>query len=269
MEFNDVERERLRKLEALRAAGIDPYPPRAQFIAERVMAADAHARARDQGSADESLRLRFNHPSSATNGSPLAAAIMGRVVGKRLMGKASFVHLEDGTGKIQIYARIGEDSLSKESFDLFKELDLGDFVEARGELFITKTNEPTLRVAAWNLLAKAISQLPIAKEEKQPDGSVVRYSAFSSPELRYRQRYADLAVNPEVREVCQWSRRRLKEGDSRPVKGLRALLVGHTPVLEVKVLGNVWHLDTGGWSRGHFSLLELRGLTLLSPRPGA
>ncbi len=201
MDFNDVERERLRKIETLRAAGIDPYPPRAQFISERVMAADARARAREQGNADEALRARFNHPASAVNSSSMVAAIMGRVVGKRLMGKASFVQLEDGTGKLQIYARIGDDSLSKESFDLFKDLDLGDFIEARGELFITKTNEPTLRVAAWNMLAKAISQLPIAKEEKQTDGSVVRYSAFSSPELRYRQRYADLAVNPEVREV--------------------------------------------------------------------
>ncbi len=182
MELNEIERERLRKLEALRAAGIDPYPPRAQFVRERVMAADAVARAQD--------------------GDTGAAALMGRVIGKRVMGKACFVTIEDGSGRIQLFGRLNaEDSLDGARFEHFKELDLGDFVEARGALMITKTGEPSLRVTAWNLLSKSISPLPIAKEEKQPDGSVVRYSAFASPELRYRQRYADLAVNPEVREV--------------------------------------------------------------------
>ncbi|MOA44463.1 hypothetical protein D3C78_1667470 [compost metagenome] len=79
----------------------------------------------------------------------------------------------------------------------------------------------------------------------------------------------ELDDDPGVREVCQWSRRRLKEGDTQPVKGLRALLVGHTPVLQAKQLGNVWHLDTGGWASGHFSLMDLATLQLVSPAPGA
>jgi lysyl-tRNA synthetase class 2 len=182
MDLTEVERERLRKLEALRAAGIDPYPPRAAYAKQRVMAHAAAERAR-AGDTGE-------------------AAIMGRVIGKRVMGKACFVSVEDGSGRIQFFGRLNpEDSLDAGSFERFKDLDLGDFLEARGALMITKTGEPSLRVVAWNLLSKSISPLPIAKEEKQPDGSVLRYSAFASPELRYRQRYADLAVNPEVREI--------------------------------------------------------------------
>ena len=95
---------------------------------------------------------------------------------------------------------------------------------------ITKTGEPSLRVTAWNLLSKSISPLPLAKEEKQDDGSTKRFSAFTNPELRYRQRYADLAVNPEVREIFI-TRAKL-------IKALRDFLDGkgflevETPVLQ-------------------------------------
>lgn len=188
LELTEVERERLAKLEQLRAAGIDPYPPRAQFLAARVLAADAVAMARAAA-------------GDAAENAAATIAILGRIVAKRVMGKACFAGVEDGSGRIQLFARLGEDSLDAASFARFKDLDLGDFVEARGEPMVTKTGEPSLRVTEWNVLAKSLSPLPIAKEEKQPDGSVVRYSAFTNPELRYRQRYADLAVNPEVREV--------------------------------------------------------------------
>lgn len=117
---------------------------------------------------------------------------------------------------------------------------------------------------------EVFERLPIALQVDTAGGPVGLLHA-DSPFDDWAQLYASLQAGDDlqVREVCQWSRRRLKEGDSRPVKGLRALLVGHTPVLEIKVLGNVWHLDTGGWSRGHFSLLELDGLKPLSARPGA
>ena len=187
MELTEVERERLAKLEQIRAAGIDPYPPRAQFVRDRAMASAAIALALASQSEAES-------PASEI-------AVMGRIVAKRVMGKASFLGIEDGSGRIQFFARVGDDSITKESFELLKELDLGDFIEARGVPMVTKTGEPSLRVTAWNLISKSLSPLPIAKEEKQPDGEVKRYSAFTNPELRYRQRYADLAVNPDVREV--------------------------------------------------------------------
>jgi lysyl-tRNA synthetase class 2 len=232
MELTEVERERLAKLESLRQAGIDPYPPRAQFIADRVMAADAVR-----------LALATNDSSLATHaGSHITSddspipnrqspiAVMGRIVAKRVMGKASFVGVEDGSGRIQFFARVGDDSLGKESFDRFKDLDLGDFIEARGAPMVTKTGEPSLRVTAWNLLAKSLSPLPIAKEEKQPDGTVMRHSAFTNPELRFRQRYTDLAVNPDVREVFILR--------ARVIKAIREFLDGEgfleveTPVLQ-------------------------------------
>ncbi|MFZ1793793.1 MAG: lysine--tRNA ligase [Anaerolineae bacterium] len=194
MEYTEVERERLAKIEALRARGVDPYPARARFAKERIAAAQAIGLVKEYAA---------QHPEDGlhNSGDGVVRVIFGRVISKRVMGKASFVHVEDETAKIQLYARIGEDSISKESFDTFRDLDLGDWIEARGPLFLTKTGEPSLRVQDWGLLSKAISQLPIAKEEKQPDGTTQRFSAFSDPELRVRQRYVDLAVNPEVRDV--------------------------------------------------------------------
>ena len=191
MELSEVERERLVKLERLRAQGIDPYPPRCRFARQRVMAADAVQRALEAA----------QHAGDNEIGNSSEVAVMGRVVARRVMGKAAFLGLEDASGRIQCYGRVGEDSLDAEAFALFKELDLGDFIEAKGLPFVTKTGEPSLRVTEWALLAKSLSPLPLAKEEKLPDGRLVRYSAFSDPELRYRQRYVDLAVNPEVRRI--------------------------------------------------------------------
>lgn len=116
---------------------------------------------------------------------------------------------------------------------------------------------------------EAFLQLPVALEVQTAAGPVGLLHADCP--------FADWAAlcdslqhddDPGVREVCQWSRRRLKEADPSPVAGVRALLVGHTPLLQVKVLGNVWHLDTGGWSSGHFSLLDLATLQIVSPAPG-
>ncbi|TLP65011.1 MULTISPECIES: metallophosphoesterase [Pseudomonas] len=122
--------------------------------------------------------------------------------------------------------------------------------------------------AQQEAFVEAFLNLPIALEVQTAAGPVGLLHADSPFNdwtlLRDSLLYDD---EPQVREVCQWSRRRLKEGDHHPVEGLRALLVGHTPVLDVQVLGNVWHLDTGGWRSGHFSVLELASLKLLSPAP--
>ncbi|PYB73874.1 serine/threonine protein phosphatase [Pseudomonas sp. LB-090624] len=112
-------------------------------------------------------------------------------------------------------------------------------------------------------------QLPVAIEVESAAGLVGLLHADSPfadwAELRH---WLELHDDPKVREVCQWSRRRLKVEDSAPVQGLRALLVGHTPVREAKLLGNVWHLDTGGWASGHFTLMDMRTLQLVTPGPG-
>ena len=229
MDYTEVERDRLAKLEKLKAAGIDPFPPRPEYRPMRTLATDAVQRIlawRDAlpAQGEEEQRQTWHA------GEPASIALMGRLVAKRVMGKASFAHLEDGSGRIQIYARVGEDSIGAASFERFKDLDLGDFIEAHGRLFITKTGEPTLRVDAWNLLSKSISPLPIAKEEKLPDGTVIRHSAFSDPELRYRQRYADLAVNPEVREIFRTRARIIKH--AREFLDSQDFLEVETPVLQ-------------------------------------
>ncbi|EJN37377.1 Calcineurin-like phosphoesterase [Pseudomonas sp. GM84] len=109
-------------------------------------------------------------------------------------------------------------------------------------------------------------QLPIALEVQTTAGLVGVLHADSPfndwAALRESLLFDDDA---RVREVCQWSRQRLKDGDTEPVAGLRALLVGHTPVMQAKRLGNVWHLDTGGWASGHFTLLDLASLTVVTP----
>ncbi len=115
------------------------------------------------------------------------------------MGKTIFSHIEDGSGKIQLF--LNRDIIGEETHTIYRKLlDLGDFVQATGVLFRTRSGETSLRTQTWTLLSKAITPLPAGKEQ-EIDGQVVRYSAFADVEDRYRQRYADLAVNPEVRQV--------------------------------------------------------------------
>ncbi len=143
-------------------------------------------------------------------------------------------------------------------------VDLDMYRSAGGGWFID------LPEAQQQPFVEAFLQMPIALEVQTAAGLVGLLHA-DSPYHDWALLRASLLEDddPDVREVCQWSRRRLREGDSSSVAGLRALLVGHTPLLEVKVLGNVWHLDTGGWSRGRFSLLDLATLALVNPAPDA
>ncbi|MDZ3992222.1 metallophosphoesterase [Pseudomonas sp. Teo4] len=116
---------------------------------------------------------------------------------------------------------------------------------------------------------EAFVRMPIAIEVQTAEGLVGLLHA-DSPFADWSELRAQLegVLEPKVCEFCQWSRKRLQEGDTHTVEGLRALLVGHTPLREATLLGNVWHLDTGGWSRGHFSLMDLHTLTLVNPTPG-
>ena len=127
--------------------------------------------------------------------------IAGRMMSINIQGKASFGKLQDAEGRIQVYFNRDEicpDEDKSKYNDLFKKLiDLGDFVGIRGELFTTKVGEITVKVKDFELLSKALKPLPLPKTDK--DGVV--HDAFTDPELRYRQRYADLVVNPQVREV--------------------------------------------------------------------
>jgi lysyl-tRNA synthetase class 2 len=211
-EYSILEKIRLQKIEELRAEGIEPYPNRAErsHTSAEAIGALKNAEARD---AAQEVRV----------------TLAGRLRSMRPMGKLSFAHIEDGDGKIQLFLRVNE--LGQEQIDFFNRmLDLGDFVQASGTMMRTKTGEATLLVGDIKLLAKAVSPLPAAKDETMEDGSQVRHAALEDPELRARQRYADLAVNPETRETF---RRR-----ARIVSALRRFLDEHdfleveTPVLQ-------------------------------------
>jgi len=178
-EFSHLEKQRLAKLEWLREQGVNAYPHRVE-------------RTHTVGEAITAFE-------SAEEGADINVAVAGRLKSLRVMGKSSFADIEDGSGAVQLFIRVNE--VGEDSYDLLKKgLDLGDFVGVRGVMMRTRTGEVSVRVQELRILSKAISPLPVVKEQ-EVDGHLVRYSAFSDVEERYRQRYADLAVNPEVRQV--------------------------------------------------------------------
>ncbi len=126
--------------------------------------------------------------------------VAGRIVAWRGHGKSAFAHLEDGEGRVQLYFK--KNILGDERFAVADLLDLGDWVGVEGALFRTRTGEVTVRVDAFELLAKSLRPLPMGKVEVDEEtGERTVHSGFADQESRYRQRYADLAVHPEVREV--------------------------------------------------------------------
>lgn len=211
MELSDLEQQRVDKLEMLRDAGVTPYPRHTQRTHTNIEAREAL----------EQAEWKETPPPTVT--------VVGRLVSIRVMGKISFAHIEDATGKIQLFLR--HNVMAKEQYALFKQaFDLGDFVEATGPLMRTRTGEISVEVTELSMLAKAITPLPIPKEYEDEAGQVTRYGAFSDVEERYRQRYADLATNPEVREIFRTR--------SRLISALRRWLDDHgyleveTPVLQ-------------------------------------
>jgi lysyl-tRNA synthetase class 2 len=144
------------------------------------------------------------------------------------MGKAIFAHLEDGEGRLQIFLKT--DLLGQETLKRFNELyDLGDFLQARGTMFRTRSGEVTLQVEDLQILVKAISPLPASKETME-DGQRVVHAAFDNPEARYRQRYADLAVNSDVREIFRIRARSI--ACLRRFLDSRSFLEVETPILQ-------------------------------------
>ena len=150
--------------------------------------------------------------------------LAGRLVLLRPMGKTTFGHLEDASGKIQLYFKI--DALGADQYEVVKLLDLGDVIGVEGPLFRTKTGEVTVRVERLTLLAKSLRPLPLGKE----DASGVRHGELSDPELRARQRYADLAVHPDVRDIFRLRARVVSY--VRRFLDARGYLEVETPVLQ-------------------------------------
>lgn len=124
--------------------------------------------------------------------------IAGRIMAIRRMGKASFAHIQDQKGKIQVYLK--KDDIG-EAYDAFKLMDIGDIVGVSGYVFKTKTGEISVHARELKLLTKSVRPIPIAKEVTDEQGNKVIYDQFADKELRYRQRYVDLIVNPEVKDV--------------------------------------------------------------------
>ncbi|MHB8133781.1 MAG: lysine--tRNA ligase [Anaerolineaceae bacterium] len=182
MERNDLEKIRLEKIDVMRAEGIDPYPT-TTYLTHR----------------NQEAILAFEENEKAGNEEQVKATLAGRIRAMRLMGKIAFSHIEDGTARIQLFFRINE--IGEAGMQILKDLyDLGDYIEAQGFLFRTRTGEISLHVQSFRMIAKAVTPLPAAKDELV-DGQVVRHATLNDPETRYRQRYADLAVNPQVREI--------------------------------------------------------------------
>jgi len=183
-EYSNLERVRLEKVDQLREQGIDPYP---------VHSERSHT---SQGA------IQAFEASEASGGDQVVdVTLVGRLRSIRPMGKITFAHAEDGFGRVQLFLRAND--IGGEQLEFFNRyFDLGDFIQASGKMFRTRTGEITLRVDDFRLLAKAISPLPAAKDEVI-DGQVVQHATLAEPEVRYRQRYADLAVNPDVRRIFQ------------------------------------------------------------------
>jgi lysyl-tRNA synthetase class 2 len=124
--------------------------------------------------------------------------LAGRIMALRRMGKASFAHIMDQKGRIQIYLK--KDDIG-ESYEAFRLMDIGDIIGVEGFVFKTKTGEISVHTKKLKLLSKSLRPLPIAKEAEDDKGNKIVYDQFADKELRYRQRYVDLVVNPQVKDV--------------------------------------------------------------------
>lgn len=206
-DLNFVQRARREKLDALEARGVAPF---AYSFDRSHMAADA---------------LASQPAEKQDEGETVSVA--GRIVAWRAHGKTTFAHIADDSGRIQLYFK--KDLLGEEKYSVLDFFDIGDVIGVKGPLFRTRTGEVTVRGAEVQLLAKSLRPLPFGKEEVV-DGVTVRHSGFSDPEQRYRQRYADLAVHPEVRGLFR-ARSRMTSEIRRALDELGYLEV-ETPVLQ-------------------------------------
>ena len=207
-ELNFVMAARREKLDAMRSAGIEPFA----YSYERTHAAS------------EAVALA---PADQDGHSDVMVRAAGRVVSIRGHGKTVFAHLADSSGRVQLYFRRDEIG---EAFSRLDFIDIGDFIGVNGVVFRTRSGEPTIRVAGFEILAKSLRPLPFGKEEVAADGTVVKHMGFSDPEQRFRQRYADLAVNADVRAT--FVARAKMTSAIRGFLDARGYLEVETPVLQ-------------------------------------
>lgn len=204
--FDELRNTRIEKLKKIESMGVNPYAYRFDRTHKT---ADILALALPEG--EEKPRV----------------SAAGRIMSLRRMGGAGFAHLQDESGRIQFYVR--KDPINGKTFEIFKLLDLGDMVGVEGEVFITRTGEITVSVESLTVLAKSLRPLPIVKEKIQDDEKVI-YDQFADKESRYRKRYVDLLVNPDVMEVFR-KRSKIVSSMRRYLEG-RGYLEVETPVLQ-------------------------------------
>jgi lysyl-tRNA synthetase, class II len=185
LQLSEQEIIRRQSLQELTKLGINPYP--AELFEINASVADIHEYYPKQ-------KIEYKDVSLA-----------GRIMSRRVMGNASFAELQDETGRIQVYFRRddicpGEDKTLYNT--VFKKLlDIGDIIGVKGFVFTTQTGEISIHVTSFKILSKALRPLPVVKETKDEQGNVVLHDAFTDPEQRYRMRYVDLTVNPQVRDA--------------------------------------------------------------------
>ncbi len=208
-QLSEQEQLRRQSLEEIRKMGINPYPQEGYPVSHKTR------------------EIKENYNSKENNYQDVALA--GRLMSRRIMGKASFAEIQDDTGRIQIYVNRDEICPQEDKSlynNLFKKhLDRGDFVGIKGRAFITQVGELSIHVTELKLLSKSIRPLPVVKEK---EGKI--YDAVTDAEFRYRQRYIDLVINPEVREVF---RKRTQIYNSfRELFNSKGYLEVETPILQ-------------------------------------
>jgi len=212
MVLSEQESIRRQSMEELQKLGINPYP--AALVDVTIQAKDFHATFATLGDRDLTMA--------------------GRIMTRRVMGNASFIELQDETGRVQVYFRRddlcpGEDKTLYNT--VFKKLlDIGDIIAVTGFAFTTQTGEPSLHAKGFTLLSKALRPLPVVKETKDEQGVVHVHDAFTDPEQRYRMRYVDLVVNPQVREA--FVKRTKLVNSMRTYLNGRGYLEVETPILQ-------------------------------------
>ena len=209
MSLSEQEQIRRNSLSELKNLGINPYP-----------AAEYKINAYAQEVIDNFSQEKNNYQD---------VRMAGRIMSRRIMGSASFAEIMDSTGKIQLYFR-RDDICEGEDKTLYntvfkKLLDIGDFIGIEGFAFLTQTGELTIHVKNFTVLSKSIRPLPIVKEK---DGKT--FDAVTDTEFRYRQRYADLVVNPDVKEVFR-KRTRIYQS-FRELFNSKGYLEVETPILQ-------------------------------------
>jgi lysyl-tRNA synthetase class 2 len=214
MQLSEQEIIRRQKLDDLRKLGIDPYPAELFEV---------------NASAKEILENYERQKSDYRQ-----ISIAGRIMSTRIMGSAAFAELQDETGRIQIYIR-RDDICPGEDKTLYntvfrKLLDIGDIIGVKGYGFTTQTGEISIHVTAFTVLTKALRPLPVVKETTDEQGNVQRHDAFTDSEQRYRMRYVDLIVNPEVRDT--FIKRTQLVNSMRQYLNVKGYLEVETPILQ-------------------------------------